>query len=267
MAEQADRTEVVRKAIAAHMAWKMNLRAAAKRGQCKVPPEVLSRDDQCDFGKWLKEFEKSGRMDAQIVDIKEMHRLFHLEAGRIAAMIDDGKGAEATEALAENSEFMARSKVLTKALSTWGIKQSKVTAPRQADGTGAAPAGGPGAAAEGPGEALRKAIGAHGAWKLKLRTAAQIGNRDLPVENIGRDDRCAFGAWLAASQASLGDDPHLPEVKALHARFHREAGRIAGLIRDGQGDRANAALSDESEFGALSQELSRKLAAWKRELR
>lgn len=110
---------------------------------------------------------------------------------------------------------------------------------------------------------IREAIGAHGAWKLKLRTAARRGRRDLPVEEICRDDACQFGKWLATKGIGLSKDPHVPAVREMHTRFHAEAGRIAGLIRNGQDDKAMQALADGSGFIALSFELTDALSDWK----
>lgn len=42
-------------------------------------------------------------------------------------------------------------------------------------------------------EEIQKATGAHGAWKLRLRTATLTGKSDFTPQKVKCDDQCEFG--------------------------------------------------------------------------
>ena len=112
---------------------------------------------------------------------------------------------------------------------------------------------------------IRQAIGAHGAWKLKLRTAANTGRADFSPDDIARDDQCAFGQWLRQIEPQAASDPHYAAIRERHRRFHQAAGQVAVLIKDGQKDAALAALGDGSAFTMESTQLTNALTDWKRD--
>lgn len=113
---------------------------------------------------------------------------------------------------------------------------------------------------------ITTAIGAHGAWKLKLRTAISHGSSDVKPEIVCRDDQCAFGKWLHGP--SLGPDVRAGKpyevVKRLHADFHRCAGDVLRKAVSGQKRDADALF--EGEFAERSQILVVALTKWKGEL-
>src|SRR4030067_3690693 len=43
---------------------------------------------------------------------------------------------------------------------------------------------------------ITKAIGAHGVWKMRLRTAIDSGKADANAADVAKDSVCAFGQWL-----------------------------------------------------------------------
>lgn len=113
---------------------------------------------------------------------------------------------------------------------------------------------------------ITSAIGAHGAWKLKLRTAISHGASDVTPEVVAKDDQCAFGKWLHG--ASLSPDVRAGKpyevVRRLHTEFHRCAGHVLNKAVSGQGRDAQALL--EGEFAERSQILVTALTKWKGEL-
>lgn len=112
---------------------------------------------------------------------------------------------------------------------------------------------------------LHDAIGAHGAWKMRLRTAAQVGGEVLPVSDICDDSRCRFGQWLNRIPATTKGADHLPEIRRLHANFHRAAGNVAQLINAGQVEKGLAELS-AGPFVESSAALSMTLDSWRQSL-
>ena len=49
---------------------------------------------------------------------------------------------------------------------------------------------------------ITKAIGAHGIWKMRLRTAIDSGKADANAADVAKDNACAFGQWLYGSAIS-----------------------------------------------------------------
>ena len=43
---------------------------------------------------------------------------------------------------------------------------------------------------------ISAAIGAHGSWKTRIRTAIESGTSEFSPLNVAADNKCAFGKWL-----------------------------------------------------------------------
>jgi hypothetical protein len=114
--------------------------------------------------------------------------------------------------------------------------------------------------------AVRAAIGAHGAWKLKLKTAVNTGRSEATPATVGRDDQCEFGKWLHGQGIDEETRAGMPYqvVRRLHAEFHQCAGRVLALGLDGK--RVEAGNLLEGEYTARSEKLVTALAKWRGEL-
>ena len=115
-------------------------------------------------------------------------------------------------------------------------------------------------------EEIKAGIGAHGAWKLKLRTAMTTGNTDLKPDVVRCDDQCALGKWLHGSTIDAQTRLGMPYKvnKRVHAEFHECAARVVELILAGQTAKAEALL--EGEFTERSEKVVRALTKWRGEL-
>jgi hypothetical protein len=113
---------------------------------------------------------------------------------------------------------------------------------------------------------ILKAMNAHGAWKLRLRSAIVTGNSDVSPEVAKCDDKCDFGKWLLGSSgtAEVRGDAHYQRIRQLHADFHKSAGEVLQSALNNQTDRANALLA--GSFSEQSHTLMVELTKWKREL-
>ena len=113
---------------------------------------------------------------------------------------------------------------------------------------------------------INKAVGAHGVWKLKLRTAISRGSSDTPPSTVRNDGLCEFGKWLNGPHIdpAMRSSRSYQDAKRLHAEFHRCAARVLELALNDRKDEANAIL--EGEFNERSQNLIRTLGKWKAEL-
>ncbi len=112
---------------------------------------------------------------------------------------------------------------------------------------------------------IADAIGAHGLWKMKLRTAINTGRSDVTPMVARCDDQCGFGKWLYGPELDATTRQGLPYqvIKRLHADFHRSAGDVLSLAV--KGDKTGAQTLMEGEFTERSEKLVRALNKWRRE--
>jgi methyl-accepting chemotaxis protein len=116
-------------------------------------------------------------------------------------------------------------------------------------------------------EELDKAIGAHGMWKARLKTAIETGKTEVPVETIRQDNQCAFGKWLYGTTLTSVDkaSSHYKTVRALHAEFHKTAARLTELALGGKKAEAEAMLALGGEYAGISGKLTQAMLAWKKD--
>lgn len=113
---------------------------------------------------------------------------------------------------------------------------------------------------------INDAIGAHGTWKMKLKTAIRTGKSDINPHDAGCDDRCKFGQWLHGPTIDAATRQGVPYgvIKRLHADFHRSAAQVLQLAVSGQPQKAEAAAAQD--FTPRSEKLIVALNKWKNEL-
>lgn len=104
-------------AILAHHVWKNKLRAAIAN---KTPLEVdsVGRDDCCEIGQWL--YGEGGALHAQkpeFVTLLQKHKVFHLEAGKIAMHINAANYAQASRMIDSGTPFGSASLAVAQAVS------------------------------------------------------------------------------------------------------------------------------------------------------
>jgi methyl-accepting chemotaxis protein len=90
--------------IDGHRQWKVKLRDAIENGE-KVDVATLSRDDCCALGKWIYADGQRLRERASFTALVGNHAHFHSVAGRVGALINEGRFEQAIDALAPNTEF------------------------------------------------------------------------------------------------------------------------------------------------------------------
>lgn len=112
---------------------------------------------------------------------------------------------------------------------------------------------------------INSAIGAHGSWKIKLRTAVNKGKSDHTVDDVRCDDKCAFGKWLHGTEIDGPTRNSAPfnVIKRLHAEFHICAADVLKMATSGNTDGAADLL--DGEFSAKSLKLVLGLRKWKSE--
>ena len=116
-------------------------------------------------------------------------------------------------------------------------------------------------------EEIQKAIGAHGLWKLRLKTAINSGSSDFSPDVVACDNKCDFGKWLHDDSMPADIKGGMPYqvITRLHAEFHRTASTVLQDALDGNTAKSKEKL--EGEFAAQSTKLISALNKWKGELR
>ncbi len=112
---------------------------------------------------------------------------------------------------------------------------------------------------------INAAIGAHGAWKVRLKAAINTGTCDVTPAVASCDDKCAFGGWLYGPTISQTTRTGVPYqvIRRLHAEFHQCAGQVLTHVTSGNKTGAQQLL--DSDFTERSDKLVRALHKWKRE--
>jgi methyl-accepting chemotaxis protein len=106
-------------AIAAHGAWKTRLADTVSTGSHTYDLSVVTRDDQCAFGKWLRASSPDGADAAHHRECRALHAEFHTQAARVLAMVGARETTQARAAIEPGGRFADTSRHLTKAMIEW----------------------------------------------------------------------------------------------------------------------------------------------------
>jgi len=115
-------------------------------------------------------------------------------------------------------------------------------------------------------KAIAAALGAHGAWKLRLRTAVTTGSSNVTPAQARCDKSCEFGKWLHGHEIDAATKHGMPfkVVSRLHMEFHQCASHVLEKAIVGEKDGARSLL--EGEFTQRSSKLGQALTKWRGEL-
>jgi hypothetical protein len=105
------------------------------------------------------------------------------------------------------------------------------------------------------------AIGAHGMWKTRLKSAIDHGSSEFSPAVVQLDDHCDFGKWLAGASPELKASPLYSRCRDLHRQFHSAAAKVLTLALSGKKDKAKHNL-DSGEFSNLSGTLTKTMMDW-----
>ncbi len=108
---------------------------------------------------------------------------------------------------------------------------------------------------------IKEAIGAHGLWKQRLKTAIHSGTSEIRLEDARRDDKCEFGKWLNGT-AALHASSHYAGIKELHRKFHEEVGHALEAALVGNRAKAEAMVETGSAFAKASIALTAAMVDW-----
>ncbi|WP_177213216.1 CZB domain-containing protein [Celeribacter neptunius] len=105
-------------------------------------------------------------------------------------------------------------------------------------------------------------------WLRKFAVSLETGKLDRSAHDISCDDRCDFGQWLTTLRADPNDPAmeKLDVIKALHSRFHRYAGEIAGRLEAGEKENAHARFTSPA-FKRVTNSLVLNLNDWRQDFK
>jgi hypothetical protein len=114
---------------------------------------------------------------------------------------------------------------------------------------------------------ITDAVGAHGVWKRKLKSAIATGKIDVKISTIQADKQCSFGKWLYGPTITekQKNSEHYHKVQEFHAAFHEKAAKVAQLAISGEKAHAMKMLEVNGEFTIASAELTTSMMAWLKE--
>lgn len=100
-------------ALKLHGKWKNKFRVAIQAHE-EIDAESISRNDRCEFGKWLH---TEGKAQLGLLksynDCVAAHTCFHRVAGKVAVMINSMQYEEAARMLENNASYAIASALLT----------------------------------------------------------------------------------------------------------------------------------------------------------
>jgi methyl-accepting chemotaxis protein len=93
-------------ALKKHSDWKVKLRTAINNKET-LDVATISKDNCCDFGEWLHHEDTHPQIAhlRSYQDCMNQHAVFHIEAGKVAAIINDKKYDQAQHLLGSDSNF------------------------------------------------------------------------------------------------------------------------------------------------------------------
>jgi len=107
------------------------------------------------------------------------------------------------------------------------------------------------------------AIAAHATWKNKLARYLKNPDHSLKPAEIGQDDRCELGKWIAVEGKQLAKLPEYANVKSDHTRFHKAAAAVVERADHGENVSEEVAFGAKSEYAAASTAVVRSIMALK----
>jgi hypothetical protein len=114
---------------------------------------------------------------------------------------------------------------------------------------------------------IKNAIGDHGIWKKKLKSAVDTGKIDVKISTIKSDNQCNFGKWLhgPSTTENQKNSKHYQKVHDLHAAFHEKAAMVAHLAIAGNKVAAMKMLDVNGEYVEASATLTTAMIDWLKE--
>ena len=93
--DQKTKQDKIEAAINAHFAWFERLKKTIATKQSDFKPEIVAKDNQCEFGKWIYTDLKDICDEQTLLEIKKCHAEFHKKASEVLTMALSGNSMKA----------------------------------------------------------------------------------------------------------------------------------------------------------------------------
>ncbi len=97
--------EKIEAVIKAHFAWFDRLKGVIATGKSEFKPDVVGKDNQCEFGKWVYSDLNQLCDEKTFAEIKDYHAQFHKKASEVLTMALAGNKTKATEELSSSGQL------------------------------------------------------------------------------------------------------------------------------------------------------------------
>jgi nitrogenase subunit NifH len=108
-----------------------------------------------------------------------------------------------------------------------------------------------------------QAIVAHSTWKRKLVLYIATPDHSLKVAEVGADNKCELGQWIAGDGSKYSSLPEFKTLREEHAHFHKAAADVIQKADSGQ-QLTTEDLGPRSKFGAASAAVVMAIATMKK---
>lgn len=114
----------INSAIAMHSIWKARLDRCVETGSFDTPVDVVARDNECYFGKWLYgvTLTPAIRASENYQRVQACHARFHQVAAKVVELSLAGKKRDAANLMALNGEYTQVTSELIRELKAWAQK-------------------------------------------------------------------------------------------------------------------------------------------------
>jgi methyl-accepting chemotaxis protein len=103
-------------AVQKHAEWKLKFRSAISKKE-QVDAAMIAKDNCCQVGQWLYgEGKTRWGSKPEFQKALEKHKAFHVQAGKVACLINAGKYAEAEASLGHGTPYASASSEVAVAL-------------------------------------------------------------------------------------------------------------------------------------------------------
>jgi methyl-accepting chemotaxis protein len=214
--------------VKSHQSWMARFYAAIANEE-QLDVATISKDNECELGRWLhSDFVRPYASHLpRYHTCVEKHAMFHVEAGKVAELINVRDYETAQQLLNHASNFSRSSAALLATIFPGSFDPL-------IDGH-------------------LYLVASHSHWKAQLRIAISNKSR-LNVATISKNNHCVLGRWLHSDQAHLyiGHIQSHYECILAHTLFHIEAGNVAEHINASRYDDALQLMEHKSDFGQKS---------------
>ena len=103
--DQNEKKQKIDSAIQAHFSWFERLKSAMNTGKSDFKPEVVCKDNACEFGKWIYSDLKNICDEQSFNEIKNLHAKSHKKASEILTLALSGKKDLVIQEITASSEL------------------------------------------------------------------------------------------------------------------------------------------------------------------